>query len=53
MSIYPTIFQYQPVIIVLFCAHIERFSLSNESTLLLLNAPMVYLFNVVKAFSIW
>ena len=52
MLIYRAIFQYQPVIPVLFFAHIERFSLSNESTLLLLNAPMVYLLNVVKAFSI-
>ena len=41
MLIYRTIFQYQPVIPVLFFAHIQRFSRSNESTLLLLNAPMV------------
>ena len=53
MLIYPTIFQYLRVIIVLVFAYIERFSRSNESTLFLFNAPMVYLFNVVKAFSIW
>ena len=41
MLIYRTIFQYQPVIPVLFFAHIQCFSRSNESTLLLLNAPMV------------
>ena len=52
MLIYCIIFQYQPVITVIFFAHIQRFSRSNESTLLLLNAPMVYLFSVVKAFSI-
>ena len=52
MLIYCIIFQYQPVITVIFFAHIQRFSRSNESTLLLLNSPMVYLFNVVKEFSI-
>ena len=36
MLICRTIFQYQPVIPVLFFAHIKRFSRSNESTVLLL-----------------
>ena len=44
MLICPTIFQYHPVITVIFFARIQRPSRSNESTGLLLNVPMVFFF---------
>ena len=48
MLICRTIFQHRPVIPVLFFAHIQRFSRSNESTVLFLNALMVYFFKAEK-----